>query len=366
MGVRTSLLYPFLRPFFFSLDPEQAHHLALAALKLMQASLVAPVSPPSDARLSQELWGLHFANPVGLAAGYDKNAQVPLVWSALGFGFAEVGTITAKAQAGNPKPRIFRLEKDAALINRLGFNNDGAVAVARQLANLLPPNRPHPIPLGFNIGKSRVTPLEEAVDDYVESCQRLFPFADYLVVNVSSPNTPELRKLQEAERLGRLLEALLATNCQLAAQARIQPKPLLVKIAPDLLDEEIHQIARVCLAVGVSGLIATNTTIARPSLREPAHEEGGLSGRPLTQRATAVLRVLFQAVEGKLPLIGVGGVFSAEDAYARIRAGASLIQIYTGLIYEGPLLPRRIVRGLCDIFTREGIGHLHEVTGKAV
>lgn len=359
------MLYPFLRSFFFSLDPEQAHHLALAALKLMQTSLVAPVPPPSDARLSQDLWGLHFANPVGLAAGYDKNAQVPLAWPALGFGFAELGTITAKAQAGNPKPRIFRLEKDAALINRLGFNNDGAAAVARQLAKLLPPSRPHPIPLGFNIGKSRITPLEEAVDDYVESCERLFPFADYLVVNVSSPNTPELRKLQEAERLGRLLEALLATNRRLAAQSRIQPRPVLVKIAPDLLDEEIREIARVCLTVGVSGLIATNTTVARPPLRGPGHEEGGLSGRPLTQRATEVLRTLFRAVEGKLPLIGVGGIFSAEDAYARFRAGASLIQVYTGLIYEGPLLPRRIVRDLLDIFTREGISRLREVIGKA-
>jgi len=210
-----------------------------------------------------------------------------------------------------------------------------------------------------------MTPLEEAVDDYVESCERLFPFADYLVVNVSSPNTPELRKLQEAERLRRLLEALLATNRRLAAQARIQPKPVLVKIAPDLHDEEISEIARVCLTVGVSGLIATNTTITRPPLRGPAHEEGGLSGRPLTQRATAVLCTLFQAVEGKLPLIDVGGIFSAEDAYARIRAGASLIQVYTGLIYQGPLLPRRIVRGLLDIFTREGISHLREVIGKA-
>lgn len=360
------MLYPFLRPFFFSLDPEQAHQLALAALKLLQASLVAPVPPPSDTRLSQDLWGLRFPNPVGLAAGYDKNAQVPLAWSALGFGFAELGTITAKAQAGNPKPRIFRLEKDAALINRLGFNNDGAAVVAWQLAKLLPPGRPHPIPLGFNIGKSRVTPLEEAVDDYVESCERLFPFADYLVVNVSSPNTPELRKLQEAERLGRLLEALLATNRRLATQGRIQPRPVLVKIAPDLLDEEIHEIARVCLTVGVSGLIATNTTIARPPLHSSVHEEGGLSGQPLTRRATEVLRVLFQAVEGKLPLIGVGGIFSAEDAYARIRAGASLIQVYTGLIYQGPLLPRRIVRGLLDICTREGISHLREVIGKAV
>jgi dihydroorotate dehydrogenase len=359
------MLYPFLRPLFFSLDPEQAHYLVLNALKVLQASQVRPVPPLSDPRLSQELWGLRFPNPVGLAAGYDKSAQVPLAWPALGFGFAELGTITAKSQAGNPKPRIFRLERDEALINRLGFNNDGAVAVAKQLAALLPSGRPHPIPFGFNLGKSRVTPLEEAVDDYVESCERLFPFADYLVVNVSSPNTPDLRKLQEAERLGKLLEALQVTNRRLAAQAPGRPKPLLVKIAPDLSAEEVTEIARVSLATGVSGLIATNTTITRPSLRTPVHEEGGLSGRPLAERAAAVLRVLFRAVEGKLPLIGVGGIFSAEDAYARIRAGASLIQIYTGMIYEGPFLPRHIVHGLLRILTREGIDHLHEAVGKA-
>jgi dihydroorotate dehydrogenase len=359
------MFYPLLRPFFFSFDPEQAHHLALNALKLLQASGLTRYAPLSDPRLSQDLWGLHFPNPVGLAAGYDKNAQVPLAWSALGFGFAELGTITAKAQAGNPKPRIFRLEKDVALINRLGFNNDGAATVARQLTELLPPKRPHPVPLGFNIGKSRVTPLEEAVDDYLESYERLFPFADYLVVNVSSPNTPDLRKLQEAERLGRLLEALLACNRRLAERANIRPKPLLVKVAPDLTDEEVTEIAQVAQTVGVSGLIATNTTITRPpSLHTTLCEEGGLSGRPLTKRATEVLRALFRAVEGRLPLIGVGGIFSAEDAYARIRAGASLVQIYTGLIYEGPLLPRRIVHGLSNLLARDNLRHLRDAVGK--
>jgi len=360
------MLYSLLRPLFFSLDPEEAHHFALNTLKLLQASLVAPVPPLSDLRLSQELWGLRFPNPVGLAAGYDKNAQVPLAWPALGFGFAELGTVTAKAQAGNPKPRIFRLEKDAALINRLGFNNDGAIAIAQRLTKLLPPDQPHPVPFGFNIGKSRVTPLAEAVDDYVESCERLFPFADYLVVNVSSPNTPDLRKLQETERLGRLLEALLVTTRRLADQAHIPPKPVLVKIAPDLRDEEVTELARVAQAAGVSGLIATNTTVARPTVHTASREEGGLSGRPLAKRALEVLRVLFGAVEGKLPLIGVGGIFSADDAYARVCAGASLVQIYTGLIYEGPLLPRRIVRGLLDILTKEGFGHLREAVGKRV
>lgn len=359
------MFYPLLRPLFFSFDPEHAHGLALGVLQLLQVSpLTFP--PPSDARLRQKLWGLDFPNPVGLAAGYDKNAQVPRVWSALGFGFAELGTLTAKAQPGNPQPRIFRLERDEACINRLGFNNQGAPATAQRLKTLLPVNRPHPIPLGFNIGKSRLASLDEAVDDYLESSMHLLPFADYLVVNVSSPNTPNLRKLQAVERLGQLLEALLAQAKQLAQQTAARPKPILVKIAPDLSDTEIVEIAQLARAVGLSGLIATNTTTARPPLRTPINETGGLSGRPLAARATEVLRLLFQAVEGKLPLIGVGGIFSAQNAYERICAGASLVQIYTGLIYEGPFLPRRITRGLGQILSRKGLGHIGEAIGSQV
>ena len=208
--------------------------------------------------------------------------------------------------------------------------------------------------------------MEEAANDYLESLERLFPFADYVVVNVSSPNTPELRKLQEPDRLGRLLETLRVRSQQLTPQTHQPPKPLLVKIAPDLRDDEIVEIARVVLAVGASGLIATNTTLARSGLRSAVNEEGGLSGKPLATRATEVLRVLFRAVEGKLPLIGVGGIFSAEDAYARIRAGASLVQLYTGLIYEGPLLPRRIMHGLSRLLRRDGLHHLHDAVGKDV
>jgi dihydroorotate dehydrogenase len=361
------MLYPYLRPLFFSLDPEQAHHCALQTLLWLQKSGATAVPPLTDPRLGQELWGLRFPNPVGLAAGYDKNALAPLAWSALGFGFAELGTITAKGQAGNPKPRIFRLEQDQALINRLGFNNDGAAAVAARLARTLPVGRTHPIPLGFNIGKSKVTPLEDAIDDYVESCERLFPFADYLVVNVSSPNTPDLRKLQEADRLQRLLEALSLTNRRLAVQRHTYLRPVLVKIAPDLDDDEVVTIAQVAHTTGAAGLIAVNTTIARPvDLRASINEDGGLSGKPVAQRALEVLRLLFRAVDGKLPLIGVGGIFSAEDAYARIRAGASLVQVYTGLIYEGPFLPRRIVRGLRALLARDGFSHLSEAVGKDV
>jgi len=355
------MLYPFLRPFFFSLDPEHAHRLALQALRWLQAAPLQP-SPPSDPRLSQEVWGIRFPNPVGLAAGYDKNAEVPLAWSALGFGFAELGTLTARAQPGNPKPRIFRLEKDQACINRLGFNNNGAAAVAQRLGRLLTDRR-CPIPLGFNIGKSRMTPLEDAVDDYLESSALLLPFADYLVVNVSSPNTPELRKLQEVDHLAKLLEALIAQATQLAQQTGTAPKPIVVKIAPDLSQAEIQEIAKLALDIGIAGLIATNTTVERPGLRSPVNEAGGLSGRPLARRATEVLRSLFQAVEGKLPLIGVGGIFSAADAYERICAGASLVQVYTGLIYEGPFLPRRIVQGLNQILDREGLSHIRDAVG---
>ena len=358
------MLYPFLRPFLFSLDPEHAHHLALQALHWVQNAPLRP-SPPSDPRLSQEVWGVRFPNPVGLAAGYDKNAEVPLAWSALGFGFAELGTLTAQAQPGNPKPRIFRLEEDRACINRLGFNNDGATAAAQRLGRLLTGRR-CPIPLGFNIGKSRTTPLEDAVNDYLESGALLLPFADYLVVNVSSPNTPELRKLQEVERLAKLLEALIAQAAQLAQQTDTSPKPIVVKIAPDLSQAEIHEIAKLALDVGVDGLIATNTTITRPDLRNPVNEDGGLSGRPLAKRATEVLRTLFQAVEGRLPLIGVGGIFSAADAYERICAGASLVQVYTGLIYEGPFLPRRIARGLDQILEREGLSTIRDAVGSKV
>ena len=283
----------------------------------------------------------------------------------MGFGFAELGTLTARSQRGNDEPRVFRLEEDQACINRYGFPNDGAADVAQRLGRLLA-GRQCPIPLGINIGKSRTTSLEDAVKDYLESSTLLLPLADYLVVNVSSPNTPELRKLQEIDRLAKLLEALMMQATQLAQQTSTAPKPILIKIAPDLSEADIHEIAKLALAVGVAGLIATNTTLDRPGLRSPVDEVGGLSGQPLAKRATEVLRTLFQAVEGRLPLIGVGGIFSAEDAYERICAGASLVQVYTGLIYEGPFLPRRIAHGLNQILDREGLSHIRDAVGSRV
>ena len=353
------MFYPLFRRLAFTLDPETAHRLSIAALKLLQAGQAKPAL--THPLLTQDLWGIRFPNPVGLAAGYDKNAELPLVWSRLGFGFAELGTLTAHAQPGNPRPRIFRLPRHGALINRLGFNNAGADAAAARLAPLL--STPRPVPLGFNLGKSRTSQIEAAADDYCRSCAAVFPFADYLVVNVSSPNTPELRILQEPDRLARLLDALLTRIRGLARAANTAPTPLLIKIAPDLTDSQITEIARLARDVGVAGLIATNTTVERPGLESASHEAGGLSGRPLAARATEVVRLAYRASEGKLPIIGVGGIFSAEDAYERIRAGASLIQIYTGMVYEGPFLARRIVRGLIRILEREGVSRLPQAVG---
>jgi dihydroorotate dehydrogenase len=360
-----SFLDPVLQSFFSSSDdPERSHDRALKGLRLVQASPVRLASP-SIPRLSQELWGLRFPNPVGSAAGFDKNAEVPLVSPVLGFGFTEAGTLTAQAQQGNPEPRVFRLAEDQACINHYGFPNIGAAAAAQRLGRLLK-GQQCPIPFGINIGKSTKTPLENAVNDYLESSTQLLPFADYLVVNVSCPNTPELRKLQEVERLGKLLEALITQTTQFAQQTVTSPKPVLVKIAPDLSQAEIQEIARLALDVGIAGLIATNTTTERPGLRNPVNQAGGLSGRPLAKRATEVLRMLFQAVEGKLPLIGVGGIFSAADAYERICAGASLVQVYTGLIYKGPFLPRRIARGLSRILDRQGLSNIRDAVGSKV
>lgn len=355
------MFYPLLRRLAFTLDPETAHRLSIAALELLQAGQAKPAPALTHPLLTQDLWGIRFPNPVGLAAGYDKNAELPLVWSRLGFGFAELGTLTAHAQPGNPRPRIFRLPRHGALINRLGFNNAGADAAAARLAPLL--STPRPVPLGFNLGKSRTTPIEAAADDYCRSCAAVFPFADYLVVNVSSPNTPELRTLQEPDRLARLLEAILTRIHGLARAANTAPTPLLVKIAPDLTDRQTVEIVRLARDVGVAGLIATNTTVERPGIGPASHEAGGLSGRPLAARATEVVRLTYRASERKLPIIGGGGIFSAEDAYERIRAGASLIQIYTGMVYEGPFLARRIVRGLIRLLEKEGVSHITRVVG---
>ena len=360
------MLYLAVRPLLFRLDAERAHDLIFAGLVAGETLLNRLARAPrawTHPMIQQSLWSVTFPNPVGLAAGFDKDARAPHVWPLLGFGFAELGTVTAVAQPGNPRPRLFRMPRDHAIVNRLGFNNSGADAVAQRLArlsNTLPPA----IPIGINIGKSRVTPIEDAAHDYVASLRKLVSFASYVVINVSSPNTPGLRDLQAEEQLGALLAALTKENIALAAAHHRPPKPLLIKVAPDLTDEALATIVSVAKRGGGAGLVATNTTIRRDGRTTPTSETGGLSGAPLRARATEVIRILHRLAGPELPIIGVGGIFSADDAYAKIRAGASLVQLYTGMIYEGPRLAHRIARGLVDLLHRDGFAHLRDAVGK--
>ncbi len=357
--------YPFLRFLLFQLDAEQAHGLACLVLGAMERVSGAWISctPAGIPELSQNLWGAHFPNPVGLAAGFDKNAGFPHVWQALGFGFAELGTVTALAQPGNPRPRMFRLPEDKALINRMGFNNQGAEAISRRL-RAATQHSPIGIPLGINIGKSRLTAIEDAAGDYLESFQRLARFATYVVVNVSSPNTPGLRDLQGEEHLHILLDTLQTANSKLAQQGEIEhPRPILVKLAPDLSDDGITAVVRSAREHGAAGIVATNTTIRRDGLRTRIEESGGLSGAPLRARATEVIQQIRSLAGDSLTIIGTGGIFTAEDAYEKIRAGASLVQVYTGFIYRGPTLARQIVAKLPSLLRRDGFRHLRDAIG---
>jgi len=325
-----------VRPLLFSLDPETAHRLTINSLRgashfdsaLRVLKIFQPPSKPKT------LFGLTFPNPIGLAAGLDKNGVALPAWAALGFGFVEIGTVTAKAQPGNPGPRIFRLPKQRALINRLGFNNDGADAIAERLRKLRESGRWPAIPVGINIGKSKATPLVEAADDYLYSLRLLHDFADYITLNVSSPNTPGLRDLQEPTALSALLHAI-RNNSGGAT------KPVLIKISPDLLPAELEGILNVCAENGVAGLIATNTTLDHSSVPRELDEEGGLSGPPLREKATALIRDI--VAKSAIPVIASGGICDAESAREKFQAGAQLIQLYTGLIYRGPRLLREIM-----------------------
>jgi len=314
-----------LRPLLFALDPETAHHFALAFLRA-----AGPFLPKTTDTISPvSALGLTFRHRVGLAAGLDKNGVALSAWEALGFSFVEIGTVTAQAQPGNPRPRIFRYPNERALINRLGFNNDGAEVVANRLAELRDRGGWPGIPVGINIGKSRVTPIERAVEDYLFSFRKLRVQADYIALNVSSPNTPGLRELQEGERLDELLRAINAERGDL---------PLLIKIAPDLQPAALEAIVGVCEANHISGIIATNTTLDHSTI---AHdEEGGLSGAPLQNKSTAIVRQI--ASKTKIPIIGCGGILDAGSAREKIEAGAKLLQVYTGFIYHGPKLIREI------------------------
>ena len=352
------------RPLLFTQDAENAHEHTLEMLaRISRFSLPPGREVFTHDRLRVEVAGLTFPNPVGLAAGCDKNARAVPIWPRFGFGFVEVGTITAQPQGGNPKPRVFRVPAHEALVNRLGFNSEGSEVVARRLA-LLRRERVLPVPLGVNIGKTKLVTGEEAtLEDYQTSFRRLSRHADFVVVNVSSPNTPGLRQWQEKDKLGALLGVIMEES-KLLAQKRSTPcLPVWVKISPDMAEEDMADVVEVVLEKQLAGIIATNTTLARDGATASVESNGGMSGKPLRQRATEVIRFLTRCTNGKLPLIGVGGIFSAEDAYERLQAGASLVQLYTGLIYEGPFLPRRINQGLLKLMERDGVKHVSELVG---
>jgi dihydroorotate dehydrogenase len=353
------------QPFLFRLDPERAHDLTLWILqRLARAPSLLKLwqrwQPPEPVALQTQVAGLRFPNPVGLAAGFDKSATAVAAFPALGFGFVEIGTVTPRPQTGNPLPRLFRLPADEAVINRLGFNNDGTTTVARRLKT-----SPSRIPIGVNLGKNADTPLEQALKDYCSGLETLYDVGDYVVVNVSSPNTPGLRELQTHANLSALLSGVQACNQALARARQVQPRPLFVKIAPDLEPRALDDIVGAVQTCALDGIIATNTTLGREGLATVTPEPGGLSGRPLRQRSTEVVRYLYRRAQGRIPIIGVGGIFSADDAYEKICAGASLVQLYTGLIYRGPGLPRRINAGLVRLLQRDGWTHVAEAVGSA-
>lgn len=325
-----------VRPFLFQFDPETIHHVSMRALRVL-AQL--PWRPVHDPKLERTVFGLKFPNPIGLAAGFDKEAEALAAWQILGFGFVEAGTLTALPQPGNPLPRIFRLPDMGGVINRMGFNNSGADAVAQRLETLKATSGWPTIPVGINLGKSKVTPLEEATSDYLRSFDRLFELGDYFVLNVSSPNTPGLRTLQGKAELDELLGAVMAAN-----RAKPAPKPLLLKIAPDLEWAQIDEILQLVTDHGLSGLIATNTTLDHSCVSEGRDQTGGLSGKPLRARSTEIVRYVCKHLD--LPVIAVGGIFDAESALEKLDAGAALIQLYTGFIYRGPALIGEICNAL--------------------
>jgi dihydroorotate dehydrogenase len=362
---RAALVYRLLRKLLFLLDAETAHRLTLGFLRVLSLVpgalwLLRLGFGRANRRLSVRALGLDFASPIGLAAGLDKDAEVFDVFGAFGFGFVEVGTLTSLAQPGNPQPRLFRLPQDRALLNRMGFNNHGAKAAAVRLA------RPRRTVVGVNIGRSKITPNERALADYVESTEALAPHADYLVINVSSPNTPSLRELQAVEQLRPLVSGVQQALARAVPGRRV---PLLLKVAPDLHDDDVDRIADLALELRIDGIIATNTTISRDGLTTPrdrveALGNGGLSGEPLRERSLQVLRRLRGRVGSQLVLIAAGGISTADDAWQRILAGATLVQIYSALVYEGPGLPNRIARGLLDRLDGTGFASISEAVGK--
>lgn len=339
-----------LKPLLFNKQPEEAHHFTFALTKrLFNLPLIKPSVKQffeyDNPVLERELFGLKFSNPVGLAAGFDKDAKLIDEMAMLGFGFIEIGTLTPKPQEGNPMPRLFRLPEDQVLINRMGFNNGGVMAAVERLKK-----RKSKVLVGGNIGKNKLTPNEKAVDDYLYCLEALHPYVDYFVVNVSSPNTPNLRELQEKAPLKKLLLAVKESNAK-----QKKPKPILLKIAPDLTNSQLNDILEIVLETNLDGIIATNTTIDRSNLKTAKNEveaigDGGVSGKSLKNRSTEVIRYLAEKSGNRIPIIGVGGIFSAEDALEKLQAGASLVQVYTGMIYEGPTLIKRIKKGIAAYY----------------
>ncbi len=344
------MLFRLLTPAIHALDPERAHRLTIAALRALPLT-----AQPKPGPLAVELAGLHFPNPVGIAAGFDKDAEVPDAMLALGFGFSEVGSITPRAQGGNAKPRLFRLAEDRAVINRMGFNNGGGPAALERLQR----RSEKPGIVGVNIGANKDSP--DRVRDYAQMAAMMAPVASYLAVNISSPNTPGLRALQDEAALTGLLDAVIAARDEVCADA---PPPIFLKVAPDLEPADVDAIARIALDKQLGALIVSNTTITRTQLRSRHHgEAGGLSGAPLKPLALQRIRDFRMATGGAIPLVGVGGISSAEDAWERIRAGASLVQLYSALVYEGPRLVRNITRGLERLMRRDGFASIAEAVG---
>jgi len=366
------MLWNSARNLLFKLPAETAHETSMSAFEKLLA--VGPVASSFrkkysvvDERLSVERFGLTFSNPVGLAAGFDKNARWFSKLSCLGFSHVEVGTITGQAQSGNPKPRLFRLPPDKAIINRMGFNNEGSDAVAKRLSMSTRHNADDI--LGVNIGKTKVVPVEEATADYLFSFERLFSYADYFTVNVSSPNTPGLRTLQNREPLIELLGQVMELNGRLATDHEVDRKPVLLKIAPDLSDEQLEDIVAIVQETGIAGLIATNTTLSRDGLQTATQKveeigNGGLSGAPLTERSRDVVSFLYQRLDKKVPIIGVGGIMNGEDAWQMICAGASLVQMYTGFIYGGPSIVRDVNQHLAQRLEEHGLESIDQAVGR--
>jgi dihydroorotate dehydrogenase len=348
------------------MSPELAHHLTIDVLAVTRKipggtallQLLYGVKKYDELKVSLD--GIDFSNPIGLAAGLDKNAMAVPAFSSIGFGFMEVGTITPKGQPGNPLPRLFRLPSDGALINRMGFNNAGAELMAANLSKA----KPYRIPIAVNIGKNKATDNEQAEDDYRSCIRQLYRYSDFFVVNISSPNTPNLRNLQHGDELRKLLGAVKDEMGLQHKQHGGAMKPIWVKIAPDVTGAELSTMIETIVQSGMNGIIATNTTISREGLKHKhSSETGGLSGKPLTKRSTEVIRQIYRQTKGTLPIIGSGGVFTAEDAYDKIRAGASLVEVYTSLIYEGPNLIRRLNKGLLQLLRKDGYTHISQAVG---